>query len=88
MCIGVNAALISIVTPWLSDIKMGYCADGWWLNRQFCCWEIESNDNGCDSWRPWSDVAAASWALYVMFAVRSSSSSRYAPLVLTMNRDC
>ncbi|OCH88114.1 Cl-channel protein [Obba rivulosa] len=68
MCIGVNAALMSIITPWLSDIKMGYCADGWWLNRQFCCWEIEGEGSGCESWHPWSDVAAASWALYVMFA--------------------
>ncbi|EMD33680.1 hypothetical protein CERSUDRAFT_67832 [Gelatoporia subvermispora B] len=68
MCIGVNAALISIITPWLSDIKLGYCADGWWLNRQFCCWEIEGGDNACDSWHPWSDVGAASWVVYVLFA--------------------
>jgi chloride channel 3/4/5 len=33
ICIGLNAAIISITTEWLSDIKMGYCSDGWWLNR-------------------------------------------------------
>ncbi|KAJ7933767.1 Cl-channel protein [Mycena leptocephala] len=33
VCIGLNAAIISIVTEWLSDIKMGYCHDGWWLNQ-------------------------------------------------------
>ncbi|RUP51346.1 chloride channel [Jimgerdemannia flammicorona] len=39
--IGLNAALIAIVTEWLSDIKMGYCSTGWWLNQKFCCWAIE-----------------------------------------------
>lgn len=70
ICIGMNAALISIITEWLSDIKMGYCSDGWWLNSQFCCWEIEGNDdNICDSWHPWSTVSPARWAIYVLFAV-------------------
>lgn len=39
--IGLNAALIAIITEWLSDIKMGYCSTGWWLNQKFCCWAIE-----------------------------------------------
>ncbi|EIM81266.1 voltage-gated chloride channel [Stereum hirsutum FP-91666 SS1] len=67
--IGVNAAIISIVTAWLSDIKMGYCSDGWWLNQQFCCWEVEGNEESpCDSWHMWSDVSIARWFIYVLFA--------------------
>ncbi|KAJ3762260.1 Cl-channel protein [Lentinula raphanica] len=74
VCIGLNAALISIVTEWLSDIKMGYCADGWWLNEQFCCWEIEGEDetDACDSWHPWSEVGPARWLIYVMCAASFS----------------
>ena len=73
-CIGANAALISIVTEWLSDLKNGYCYDGWWLNQQFCCWEIEFEDEaGCDSWHPWSDVVLAQWIIYVLFAVRNNT---------------
>ncbi|KZP34403.1 Cl-channel protein [Athelia psychrophila] len=69
VCIGVNAGLISIVTEWLSDIKMGYCSDGWWLNQNFCCWEIESDETDvCDSWHPWSNVTVARWFIYVLFA--------------------
>ncbi|KAJ7497777.1 Cl-channel protein [Mycena latifolia] len=70
VCIGLNAALISIVTEWLSDIKMGYCYDGWWLNQQFCCWEIDDAEgsDGCDSWHPWSTVSVARWFIYVIFA--------------------
>lgn len=67
--IGVNAALISIITAWLSDLKMGYCYDGWWLNRQFCCWEIENDDAGCESWHRWSPVLPVRWTVYVIFAV-------------------
>ncbi|KAH8806845.1 Cl-channel protein [Flagelloscypha sp. PMI_526] len=69
ICIGVTAAIISIVTEWLSDMKMGYCGDGWWLNQQFCCWEIEDDEaEGCDSWHPWSDTSIIRWSIYVLFA--------------------
>ena len=70
LAIGVNAAIISIVTEWLSDLKTGYCYDGWWLNQQFCCWEIEYEDeNGCDSWHPWSTAWPAQYVVYIIFAV-------------------
>lgn len=41
--IGLNSALIAIITDWLSDIKLGYCSHSWWLNQKFCCWEIEED---------------------------------------------
>ncbi|RDB25505.1 hypothetical protein Hypma_007512 [Hypsizygus marmoreus] len=73
ICIGVNAAIISIVSEWLSDIKFGYCSDGWWLNQQFCCWEIEGEEvDGCDSWHPWSQVMMGRWLVFVMFATTFS----------------
>ncbi|KAF8499678.1 voltage-gated chloride channel [Russula emetica] len=71
--IGINAAIISIITEWLSDIKMGYCSDGWWLNQQFCCWELDGDeDSGCDSWHLWSTVSVARWFIYVLFAAALS----------------
>ena len=71
ICIGANAAVISIITQWLSDIKMGFCFDAWWLNQQFCCWEIEGEEvDGCDSWHSWSHVTLARWIIFVTFAVR------------------
>ncbi|KAF8520392.1 Cl-channel protein [Hysterangium stoloniferum] len=69
ICIGINAALISIVTAWLSDIKMGYCRDAWWLNRHFCCWEVDnSEEGGCSSWRSWGFYTPEKWIVYVLFA--------------------
>ncbi|KAI0786594.1 chloride channel [Abortiporus biennis] len=72
ICIGVNAALISIITEWLSDLKMGYCSDGWWLNQNFCCWEIDGDDDICESWHSWSTAGPARWFIYVLFAVMFS----------------
>ncbi|KAG2047130.1 hypothetical protein BDR06DRAFT_964310 [Suillus hirtellus] len=66
--IGMNAALISIITEWLSDIKMGYCMDGWWLNSQFCCLEVESDGEFCPSWHLWSTATLVRWLIYVIFA--------------------
>ncbi|PPQ84600.1 hypothetical protein CVT25_015803 [Psilocybe cyanescens] len=74
ICIGLNAAIVSIISEWLSDIKMGYCSDGWWLNQQFCCWEIEGEEvDGCDSWHTWSHVTLARWMIFVLFAYAAGS---------------
>lgn len=40
--IGLNAALLNIITEWLSDVKMGYCETGFYLNENFCCWGEEN----------------------------------------------
>ncbi|KEP51972.1 voltage-gated chloride channel protein [Rhizoctonia solani 123E] len=70
MCIGLNAGLISIVTEWLSDLKMGYCVDGWWLNQQFCCWEIDGQEeSACASWRSWSAYSPGRYLVYVLLAM-------------------
>ncbi|KAG2112083.1 chloride channel [Suillus clintonianus] len=70
--IGANAAFISIITEWLSDFKMGYCTDGWWLNSQFCCWEVESDEEFCSSWHLWSTATPLRWLIYVIFAAMFS----------------
>ena len=41
--IGLNAAFLNIITEWLSDIKLGHCKTGFYLNEKFCCW---GEDNG------------------------------------------
>ncbi|KAL8286159.1 hypothetical protein RQP46_004647 [Phenoliferia psychrophenolica] len=69
--IGLNAALMSIITVWLSDLKLGYCTQGWWLNRKFCCWEMEELLNeagGCEDWHTWTSFVGIQWLFYVAFA--------------------
>lgn len=39
--IGLNSALLNIITEWLSDVKLGYCTTAFYLNEQFCCWGAE-----------------------------------------------
>jgi len=40
--IGFNAAVLNIVTEWLSDVKLGYCTTAFYLNESFCCWGVEN----------------------------------------------
>ncbi|KAJ2787667.1 glycerol ethanol, ferric requiring protein [Coemansia interrupta] len=87
--IGVITALISIVTEWLSDAKLGTCATGWWLNRKFCCWQHDSAD-ACDAWRTWDAAAGVQsgfvrWAVFVLLGTLMAGTCAhlvrsYAPL--------
>jgi chloride channel 3/4/5 len=45
--IGFNAALLNIITEWLSDIKMGYCTTAFYLNEKFCCWGEDNGEPAC-----------------------------------------
>lgn len=67
--IGVSAAIISIITGWLSDIKMGHCTTGWWLSRKFCCLELSDEMEACAEWKNWGGVEPFGWISYVLFAV-------------------
>lgn len=63
--IGLNAALLSIVTEWLSDIKLGYCTTAFYLNENFCCW---GEDNGCEDWHRWTSLEPVNYIVYILFA--------------------
>ncbi|KAL1412019.1 glycerol ethanol, ferric requiring protein [Vanrija albida] len=65
--IGFSAALMAIITGWLSDIKLGHCSTGWWLGRKFCCIEI-SEDGGCDEWHDWGSIPPFPWLVYITYA--------------------
>jgi hypothetical protein len=71
-----NAALISLVTAWLSDMKMGYCTTGWWLSQKFCCAEISAEGEACEEWRNWGGFEPFRYIAYVLFAVGRLSSER------------
>ncbi|ORY16898.1 chloride channel [Clohesyomyces aquaticus] len=63
--IGLNAAVLNIVTEWLSDIKLGHCETAFYLNENFCCWGAES---GCPEWKRWSGFAPINYLFYILFA--------------------
>lgn len=81
--IGLNAALIDVVTSWLTDIKFGVCKGSWWLNSKFCCWEIdpvagEDGESACLDWRNWSEVFfGLGYLVYVGYAVVFAFSAAY-----------
>ncbi|KAJ2597001.1 glycerol ethanol, ferric requiring protein [Coemansia sp. RSA 1721] len=87
--IGVNTAFISIVTEWLSGLKLGICSNGWWLNQKFCCWE--ESESGCAQWHKWdhaifgADLGFVRWVSYVALGTGMASLcaflvKQYAPL--------
>lgn len=43
---GVIAAFIVVAEEWLFDLRSGYCAQQWYLNRRFCCSAPHSADDG------------------------------------------
>lgn len=43
VAIGVNAALLSVISEWLADFKLGYCKTAFYLNESFCCWGEHSS---------------------------------------------
>ncbi|KAF4551521.1 Voltage gated chloride channel-like protein 1 [Elsinoe fawcettii] len=63
--IGLNAAILNIVTEWLSDIKLGHCTTAFYLNESFCCW---GSEEGCDEWVSWSRFTPINYLLYIAFA--------------------
>ncbi|KAJ5802729.1 uncharacterized protein N7503_005179 [Penicillium pulvis] len=66
MAIGVNSAILNIITEWLSDIKLGHCTTAFYLNEQFCCWGAEG---GCQEWESWTGFWLFNYVVYFFFAV-------------------
>ncbi|PVI03175.1 voltage gated chloride channel [Periconia macrospinosa] len=79
--IGLNAAMLNIITEWLGDIKLGHCQTGFYLNEKFCCWGAE---DGCPDWKPWSGFWPVNYVLYIfsgaIFALTAATLVKlYAP---------
>ena len=62
-------AIISITSVWLSDIKMGYCSSGWWLNRKYCCQEVSEEGEMCEEWSTWGGMEPFRYIMYIAYAV-------------------
>ncbi|KAJ5401565.1 uncharacterized protein N7487_007461 [Penicillium crustosum] len=70
MAIGLNSALLNIITEWLSDIKLGHCTTAFYLNESFCCWGAE---NGCPEWKHWTSFWLFNYVFYFFGALLLSS---------------
>ncbi|KAJ5442464.1 Cystathionine beta-synthase core [Penicillium cf. griseofulvum] len=70
MAIGLNSAVLNIITEWLSDIKLGHCTTAFYLNESFCCWGAE---NGCPEWKHWTSFWLINYVFYFFGALLLSS---------------
>ncbi|KAJ5894214.1 hypothetical protein N7495_005905 [Penicillium taxi] len=66
IAIGLNSAVLNIITEWLSDIKLGHCTTAFYLNQQFCCW---GSEGGCPEWKTWTSFGFLNYIIYLFFAV-------------------
>jgi chloride channel 3/4/5 len=74
---GIMAAFIDVTSKWLGDLRFGYCSAGWYLEKKFCCWEVEGM---CSYWISWDQALGTSqpalgyiinYVFYLAFAVLS-----------------
>lgn len=74
MSTGITAGFIDIAAEWLSDIKDGYCKEGIYLNKNFCCWDIQGEAE-CVDWVGWGSHSTGflqsmqAFLVYLYFAV-------------------
>src|SRR5262249_50405607 len=64
--VGFLAAVVAFLVvrseQWLFDSKEGYCLEGWWKAKRFCCpalsdsLPLQHNPEECASWRTWAQI--------------------------------
>ena len=52
---GITAAFIDVSEGWLSDFKLGFCVDKFWLDHEHCCTHFNSVRN-CTAWKTWANI--------------------------------
>lgn len=78
MSVALASAFTDIVSRWLADVKFGYCADAFYLPKDFCCSGIDPNDK-CSAWTTWEQSFnidsnrvgsyVIAYFFYVLFAI-------------------
>ncbi|KAI8055277.1 chloride channel [Syncephalis plumigaleata] len=76
--VGLSAGLLvgalHVSAEWLSDIRLGYCKTGFYLNQRFCCWQLAANEP-CTQWASWSSAmgitseTTAYWVAYAAYLI-------------------
>lgn len=73
LIIGLIAGCLNIITAWLGSLRFGYCSNGFYLSRSFCCW-AQAEDQ-CSSWNNWSDYTVLEYFLYILMSMVLSLSA-------------
>lgn len=64
--VGTIAAFLNVMTEFLNDFKYGYCTNGVWLNKSFCCAKgVES----CDAFVPWSNHILVNFLIHLVLCL-------------------
>lgn len=84
ICIGTTAAVLNVMTEYLSNIRTGYCTTALYLNRNFCTWG-ELDEHQATTWVEYSRFGVLNYAMFITISlVLALTSSKlvmhYAPL--------
>lgn len=64
--IGLIAGMLNILAAWLGSLKDGYCSNGFYLNRDFCC--MGEKEDSCSNWHPWSEFFLLKYIYFIIFS--------------------
>uniref|UniRef100_A0AC35EV14 Chloride channel protein n=1 Tax=Panagrolaimus sp. PS1159 TaxID=55785 RepID=A0AC35EV14_9BILA len=65
---GITAAFIDVSEGWLSDFKLGFCVDKFWLDHEHCCTQFNSVKN-CTTWKTWANILETNEHSFLHFFV-------------------
>ena len=77
-CTGLLAAFIEVASEWLSDIKNGFCMNGFYLTRRFCCF----NEESCLDWFAWSNSFLVGYFVWILLATLFATTSALFCIIL------
>lgn len=80
--IGIIAACLNMITAWAALIRLGHCANNFYLSRTLCCWWQGEH---CSDWRLWSSYGIVNYLLFLLISVAMAATAAvlvrgYAPL--------
>jgi chloride channel 3/4/5 len=73
--IGLIGGWIDLASAWLTDTRLGYCKNQWYVSKKVCCKILADNYGYCDDWIDWSyalmwvrNLSLVNWAVYVFLS--------------------
>ena len=68
---GLVAGVVEIGAKWLIDVREGYCGDGWFLDKEACCWSNSTiiAQDYCSNWLRWSELMVGGDNKLIRYAV-------------------
>jgi chloride channel 3/4/5 len=75
IAIGLIGGWIDLTSAWLTDTKLGYCRNQWYISKKVCCKHMADKYGYCNDWIDWSyallwirNLSVINWIIYVVLS--------------------